>query len=185
MTELRKYNAAATVLFPLVSRGLADLDTTATFAAGDVKLIKDEGAAANTTNLPVHEGNGIYSVALTATELSCARAGITIVDQTAPKVWEDQALIIDTYGDAAAQHELDLDAPFTAIADAILARPISSVEPGAAFRTLYGAIAALVNRRRISGTNLEVYKTNDSTVLSTIPITTTPGQQPVTELDPP
>ncbi|MBI4571548.1 MAG: hypothetical protein HY723_06320, partial [Chloroflexi bacterium] len=89
------------------------------------------------------------------------------------------------YGHASAQHELDLDAPFTAIADAVLSRPISNVEPAAAFRTLYGAVAALVNRRRLAGTNLEVFKTDDTTTIATIPITTNPSQDPITELDPP
>ncbi len=247
MAELRKYNAAATILFPLIQRGAVDFITTATFAAGDVKIIKDEGAAANTTNLPVHEGNGIYSLALTATELQAARIAITVIDSPT-KVWEDQAILVETYGNASAQHEFDLDdgtptvdvvqwlgvAPtalvsgkvqvdlatwlgvvpaglvstrvpanisavslnaITAsgldasvaeeIAQAVLTEPIANVEPGAAFRTLYGAVASLVNRARINASgNLEVYKTDDATVLSTLTATTDAAQQPIKELDP-
>src|SRR3990172_7651086 len=108
MSELRKYGVAATILFPLVTRGAVDFQTSITFVAGDVKIIKDEGAAANTTNLSVHEGNGVYSLALTATEMQAARIAITLID-TATKVWEDQAVLIETYGNASAQHELDLD----------------------------------------------------------------------------
>ncbi|MDZ4278980.1 MAG: hypothetical protein U1B78_07560 [Dehalococcoidia bacterium] len=109
MAELKKYAQAATVLFPLIDRDAVDFETGATFAAGDVKIIKDEGAAANTTNLPVHEGNGIYSLALTATELTAARVVVTVIDQTVPKVWEDQAVLVDTYGNASAEHAFDLD----------------------------------------------------------------------------
>lgn len=109
MIYLGKYNQAKTILFPLVTKGSTSFTTGATFAAGDVKIIKDEGAAANTTNLPAHEGNGIYSLVLTATEMSAARIGITIIDQTSPKVWEDQAVLLETYGDASAEHAFDLD----------------------------------------------------------------------------
>jgi len=288
--QLRKYNVATTVLFPLIARGLSDLKPGATFAAGDVKIIKDEGAAANTTNLPTDEGSGWYSIALTATELTAARVAISVIDQTAPKVFEDQAVLIETYGNASAQHELDLDtiienqvwdagaaghqdpnsigqriwqgiraasaqaatattitldaaassvddfykgalivtkqsgatgsgqarlitayngttkvATITpawvttpaatigfvifgvpdadAIADALLKRPISNVEPAGTFRTLYGAVAALVNRRRINAGNLEVFKTDDATVLGTLAVTTDAAQDPVKELD--
>jgi len=287
---LRKYGVAATVLFPLIARGLSDLKAGATFAAGDVKIIKDEGASANTTNLPTDEGNGWYSLVLTATEMQLARGALTVVDQSAPKIWEDQAFAVETYGNASAQHALDLGtiienqvwdagaaghqdpnsighriwqgiraasaqaatattitldaaansvddfykgalivtkqsgatgsgqarlitayngttkvATITpawvttpastigfvlfgvpdadAIADALLKRPLSSVEPTATFRTPYGAFAALVNRRRINAGNLEVFKTDDATVLGTLAVTTDAAQDPVKELD--
>lgn len=207
MAELRKYGAATTILFPLIERGAVDFETGVTFASGDVKIIKDEGAAANTSNLPSHEGNGIYSLALTATEMQAARIVITVIDASPTKVWEDQAILMDTYGDVSAQHGFDLGdtlpdvkvVSFASgvisayalatdaaeeIADVLLKRAISNVEPGAGFRTLYGAIASFVNRRRISGANVEVYKTDDATVLGSLAMTTDPDQAPVTELDP-
>jgi hypothetical protein len=107
---LKKYGTATTILFPLIDAGAQDFESTpVTFAAGDTQISKDEGAFANTTNNPVHEGNGIYSLALTATEMQAATIVITIIDQTAPKEWEDQAVIIDTYGNASAEHAVDLD----------------------------------------------------------------------------
>ena len=106
----RKYGAITTLVFPLIDFGATDFEATpVTFATGDVKIIKDEGAAANTTNLPAHEGNGIYSLALTATEMEAARIVIVIVDQTATKLWEDQGLLVTTYGHASAQHAFDRD----------------------------------------------------------------------------
>ncbi len=69
------------------------------------------------------------------------------------------------------------------IADAILSRPISNVEASAAFRTLFGAISKLVNRGRINGGNLEVFKTDDTTVLATQAVTTDGNQEPVVELN--
>lgn len=102
MELVRSYGEAATLIFPLLDKGTTNFDSTPpTFAAGDVKIIKDEAVAANTTNLPTHEGNGIFSLALTATEMQAARIAVTIIDQTSPKDWEDQAIIIftalDTY----------------------------------------------------------------------------------------
>lgn len=109
MADLRKYNVAATILFTLIVEGAQDFFTGTAPVAGDVKIIKDEGASANTTNLPVHEGNGMWSLLLTATEMSAARVTITIIDATATKIFEDQMLVVDTYGNASAQHALDLD----------------------------------------------------------------------------
>jgi hypothetical protein len=104
----RKYGVEATLPFTLIDRAGADLETGATFAAGDLKIMKDEGAETNTTNLPTDEGTG-YSLVLTATEMQAARVAVYIVDQTAPKIWVDDLLIIDSYGNASAQHAFDLD----------------------------------------------------------------------------
>ena len=108
--EIRKYGVEATFVFPLTDRGTLDLEATpVTFEAGDTTVIKDEGAAANCDNAPAHEGFGIYSMVLTATEMSAARLAITLVDQTGTKIWEDHALIVTTYGHASSQHAFDLD----------------------------------------------------------------------------
>jgi len=106
--HLRKYGAATTVNFDLYAADGIDLSIAATFAAGDVKIMKDEGAEANITTLPVDEGQG-YSVALSATEMQAARIVIYVVDLTATKVWLDKVIVIETYGHASAQHSFDLD----------------------------------------------------------------------------
>ena len=109
MSELRKYGALTTILFPLIDRDAVDFESTpVTFVAADTQISKDEGAFANTGATPAHEGNGVYSLALTATEMEAARIMITCID-AATKTWEDQAIIIDTYGNASAQHAFDLD----------------------------------------------------------------------------
>ena len=83
---LRKYGEATTVDFALFEADGVDLRTDAVHAAGDSKIMKDEGAETNTTNGFVDEGQG-YSLALTATEMQAARIVIYIVDQTATNVW--------------------------------------------------------------------------------------------------
>jgi hypothetical protein len=106
---LRKYNQATTILFPLIDAGTTDFEITPVTDSGtDCEIIKDEGATTTCTNDFVHEGRGIYSLALTATEMSAARIVVTIVDD-ATKAFEDQAIIITTYGNASAEHAFDLD----------------------------------------------------------------------------
>jgi hypothetical protein len=85
------------VYFPLIDFGATDFESTpVTFAAGDIQYSIDGGAFTNCSNTPAHEGNGIYSLVLTASELSGTRIAVTLIDQTATKLWEDQALIIQT-----------------------------------------------------------------------------------------
>lgn len=105
---LRKYNAATTINFHLFEIDGVDFRVDAVHAAGDTKIMKDEGAEANTGSGFVDEGQG-YSIALTATEMSAARIVIYIVDQTATKAWLDTALVIESYGNASAQHAMDFD----------------------------------------------------------------------------
>ncbi len=105
---LRKYGVATTIDFELFEVDGIDFRVDAVHASGDTAIMKDEGAEANTSNAFVDEGNG-YSLALTATEMQAARIVIYVVDQTATKVWLDSAILIETYGDASAEHAVDLD----------------------------------------------------------------------------
>ncbi|NUQ42262.1 MAG: hypothetical protein HUU32_12765 [Calditrichaceae bacterium] len=106
---LRKYGEAATVDFVLFKPDGVDFKADASFAAGDVTVMRDEGAEGNAANLPTDEGKG-YSLVLSATEMEAARIVVYLVDQDATKAWLDDYLVIETYGDANAQHGFDLDA---------------------------------------------------------------------------
>lgn len=106
---LRKYGEAQTINFELYEPDGVDLATGAVHASGDTTSIEDEGAEGNTTNGFTDEGSS-YSIVLTATEMQNARIVVHIVDQTATKVWMDKVLVIETYGNASAQHAFDLDA---------------------------------------------------------------------------
>jgi len=113
----QKYNQAYTLNFNLYQIDGIDMEPAATFAAGDIVIMKDEGAEANTTNLPTDEGTG-YSLVLTAAEMSAARIVLYIIDQTGTKVWLDIAIDIETYGNASAQHAFDLDTALVTLAAA-------------------------------------------------------------------
>lgn len=107
MSYLRKYGEAATINFELFEVDGVDLRVDAVHVAGDTKIMKNEGAEANTDSGFVDRGQG-YSIAFTGTEMTAARVVVYIVD-AATKVWLDRTLIIETYGHASAQHAFDLD----------------------------------------------------------------------------
>ena len=111
MYFMRPYGVSATINFGLWTVSGVDLKIDATFAAGDIKLMKDEGTEANTTNLPADEGQG-YSLVLTATEMQAARAVVYVVDAVT-KVWLDDYFVIETTGGPGAQH---VDAMRTGVA---------------------------------------------------------------------
>lgn len=107
-----KYGVARHIYIPVIKRGLADFAVGAdwTPAAGDVKISKDGGAAANVTNLPtaIAMGNGaVWDFSLTATEMQAAQVVVTVAD-SATKAVEDQSFIIETHGHASAQFQIDM-----------------------------------------------------------------------------
>lgn len=113
MIALRKYGVASVIYFPLVKRDVVDFALGADYTpvAGDTRLSKDGGAAASATTTPfaVAMGNtALWGLTLNAADLQCAKLVITIGD-AATKTVEDQMLLIDTYGNASAEHAVDLD----------------------------------------------------------------------------
>jgi hypothetical protein len=104
---LRKYGVETTIDFQLWDTDGASFQTGAAHAAGDTKIMKDEAAEANTANAFTDEGTG-YSIVLAAAEMQAARIVLYIADQTSPKIWLDESVVIETYGNASAQHAFDL-----------------------------------------------------------------------------
>lgn len=92
---IRRRGRSTTIVFQLFEVDGVDFRVDAVHASGDTKLMKDEGAEANTGSGFVDEGQG-YSIALTDTEMQAARNVVYVVDQTATKVWLDTALVIET-----------------------------------------------------------------------------------------
>jgi hypothetical protein len=109
---LSKYGVARHIYIPIIKRQAVDFALSAdwTPAAGDVKISKDGGAAANVTNLPsaIVMGNGaIWDFSLTATEMQAAQVVVTVAD-SATKAVEDQSFIIQTHGNPSALFQVDL-----------------------------------------------------------------------------
>jgi len=110
---LRKYGAATTIYLPIIKRAVQDFAVSAdwTPVAGDVKIDKNEAGPANIATLPtpITAGNGAYwKQPLAAAEMEAAKVVITMID-AATKTIEDTMITIDTYGNASAEHAVDLD----------------------------------------------------------------------------
>jgi hypothetical protein len=110
---LNKYGVARKIRIPLLKAGSTNHAVSAdwTPSAGDVKISKDGGAAANVTNLPtaIAMGNStIWEFSLTATEMQAAQVNVTVGD-SATKAVEDDGFDIETYGNASGQHAFDLN----------------------------------------------------------------------------
>lgn len=97
---LRPFGMPTTIDFCLYTPTASALFTTASFSAGEVKIMKDEGNEANTTNLPVDEGN-CYSILLTAAEMSAQRIMLQFID-TPTATWLDKTVIVETTGITSA-----------------------------------------------------------------------------------
>lgn len=89
-----RYGVAETIYFPLITAGGTDFQDTWTPAAGETQRSLDGGAFANNTNTPAHEGNGIWSLVLTASEMQ-ARVIVVTLSDGATDI-EDQSIIIHT-----------------------------------------------------------------------------------------
>lgn len=83
-----KYGTQTTFYFALedVSDAEAPFTGVAPLAA-DIFLVKDGGAAANATNAAADEGNGVFSLVLTAAEMQATVISVSIYDQTASAIF--------------------------------------------------------------------------------------------------
>jgi hypothetical protein len=109
MELFRRYGVEAEISFPLIVKDGTDVLTADPgFEVADVRLGKDGAAFQNSANNPEYVGRGIAKLVLTVAEMTAARISIGITDQTAPKDYEDQSVLISTYGAANAEHKLFL-----------------------------------------------------------------------------
>lgn len=98
MEILREWNKPCRIYFPLVTAGSGDFNSVPpTFVVGDVKYSQNGAAFVNATGLPVHVGGGSFYLDHIAVEMRASSVVVKLQD-TAPKVWEDQEVIIATYG---------------------------------------------------------------------------------------
>jgi hypothetical protein len=112
---MRKYGTGtgADIYINIPKAGSANhaLNADWTPAAGDVKISKDGGAAANIGTLPVAVAMGnsaIWKFVFSDAELQAAFISVTISD-SATKAVDDTGFSIETYGNASALHAFDLD----------------------------------------------------------------------------
>ena len=163
---LRKYGAGtdADIYVPIIKRDSVDFAVSAdwTPAAGDVKVSKDGGAAANIGTLPtaVTMGNtAMWKFVFSDAELQCKYLSISVSD-SATKAVEDQFFAIETYGHASAMYKPDfsdsvrlgLTALPNAAADAAGGLPISDAG-GLDLDARMPAAAAVTNLNTVFNTD--------------------------------
>lgn len=122
---LRPYGQAAIIDgVPLITRGSADFKASPTLGSGDVKISLDGGAFANVEGAGTFgdfvavmpSGSVTVRISLTSSQMSHKRIVITFID-TATKQWEDQLVVIETFGGPNAQHIADI--ALTALIDTV------------------------------------------------------------------
>lgn len=120
----------------LVTRNQSDYAVNPTIQPGDVKISLDGGAFVNPANLPVATPSGSTSIRaiFTAGELTCQRMVVRFISQQFPKLWEDQELIVETFGNPLAQRD---------IAGEVL-DSINGVEAGLTLRQALRACSAIL-----------------------------------------
>ena len=106
---LRKYGVEATINFCLYEIDGIDLRIDAASATGDINIQRDEAGSEQLDADAFVDRGQSYSLVLSIEEMTAARIAVHVVDQTSPKAWLDEVLIVETYGNAAAQHAFDLD----------------------------------------------------------------------------
>lgn len=105
MSELRKYATAAELSTILITTGSRNAQANPTLASGDVQVSLDDAAFTNITTLPsVLPAGGVkVKISLSAAELTCQRLMIRFVDAAGAE-WEEQTIVVETYGHASALH---------------------------------------------------------------------------------
>src|SRR3990167_6230960 len=148
---LRKYATATTINFPLIGLGTVNFTSTATLTTADMKISVDGGAFTTSSVAIVNMGSFGYSYTCRAgTEMTSKMATLVIISTAATKVCEDQMLLIETYGNSAAQHTFDFSiANQTVIASAgtvtVSAGTITSVTNSVTIGTGSLVVAGTVN----------------------------------------
>lgn len=142
---------------------------------------------------------GIYDIALTAAEMNYDQILIKATSPNAQATYIFMDLETNSFDDLA----VDIDAILAdtgtdgvaisavvknAIADHVLRRSFANAKAAAGpdtktIRSLLGATAKQVNRVEVVGSSLSVYEDDDSTVLGTQTVTSSPGANPITGFD--
>lgn len=124
-----RYGAAFAIQgYQLVDRATGQYKTTPTLAAGDFKLEKDGGAAANLTTLPTVTPAAGSSIKLSfsAAEMQCQQAVLRMVDAAGAE-WNDDCIHIFTVGDPNAYMAFDQFAATVGVSAASKSDIVASV----------------------------------------------------------
>ncbi len=134
----RPYGQAATVDgVVLVVRGGSDYAVNPTIVAGDVTVSLDGAPFANIVSTPLATPSGTTAIRanFSAAEMTCKRCVVRFISQAFPKLWEDQELIIETFGHVNAQRDIGGE----------LLNKIDGVETGVTVKQAMRAVLAVLS----------------------------------------
>lgn len=172
----------------------ANVITTSAINDGAVTAAKIAADAIGASQLAASAVTEIQSGLATSAGLASATANLDVAvstrlassSYTAP----DSAATIATAVWAAGTRTLTAISSSlrNQIADSVLRRTFANAADSAegdtlAFRSLLGAVGKLVNRVRVNGGTLTVYREDDSTALGTQTVTTDGAAEPITEVN--
>ena len=100
--------AAAIDGIVLITRGGSDYSVNPTISPGDVMVSQDGAAFFTPATTPIATPSGSTSIraAFTAQEMTCKRLVVRFISQNLRKRWEDQELIVETFGHVDAQRDI-------------------------------------------------------------------------------
>jgi len=105
----RPYGIASTIDgIVLITRGGSDYAVNPTIYPADCQISQDGGAFFSPAFTPIAAPSGSTSIRamFTAAELTCKRLVVRFISAHSPKLWEDQELIVETFGHANAQRDI-------------------------------------------------------------------------------
>jgi len=119
----RQYGVSTFIQFPLIGRASQDYCGSAIYASGDVRLIKDgvgTGLLSGTSGF-FHIEGGEFIFFLADTDMTYRQIAVKIDDQTSPKIFESQTILVSTYGSVSAQHQFNFNSPTVGVTSGALA----------------------------------------------------------------
>src|SRR3990167_3339324 len=148
---LRKYATTGTVYFPLITAGTVSFTSTASLTTADMKISIDGAALTTVGTAIVNVGSYLYKYSLTTADLT-GKTATLVIRSTAAAV-EDLMILIETYGNASAQHGFDLN-----VANQVVIASAGTVTVSA------GTVTSVTNNVTISTASLVIAGTvNDKT----------------------
>ena len=98
------YGTAVDLYAPLIEAEAQDFTGSITLVSGDATISLDGAAESTLDTLPTEAQSGEkrFTVPISSAEATCKIGKVNIIDQTATKVFEDQAIYFYTYGHASA-----------------------------------------------------------------------------------
>jgi hypothetical protein len=128
MSELTEYGVGRTFYIPMPKQGSTDYAVAADWspAPGDVTVVRDNLFAANIGTLPSYSSTyKLWSYQLTGTELTGKCIAVIIMDQ-GTKAVADNTILIETFGNSAAQFWYNFNLDNSALKGIFIGSPTST-----------------------------------------------------------